>query len=318
MNSKKSPAMLVLAGILVLVLAAGAVYLIFGRENAPVKERESTAASAAAKSTGDTNSAGSTAQSTTAGTTARSTTRTTAGTAADTTKAGTAASSVTTDTTKPSGSDGPAAYAQAYAYAGFTPAIAAMNTDKWQLLLVNGRHVLPQSYTPRLAPCFPGSDISLDERVAPHYSEMYQAAKKDGITLVPISGYRSFTRQKNNFENKIRTYQNKGYSKAQATRLAAEIIMIPGGSEHNAGFAMDICDAQGKHNLAGSFAQTKEYQWLAAHAADYGFIERYTEEKKPVTKVIPEPWHWRYVGVADAKKIKASGQCLEEYLGIMD
>ena len=29
-----------------------------------------------------------------------------------------------------------------------------------------------------------------------------------------------------------------------------------------------------------------------------------------------EPWHIRYVGIENAKKIKASGLCLEEYLGI--
>ena len=312
MNSKNSPAMLVLAGILILVLAAGAGYLLFGGENAPIKPKETTAPGTAAPSTADENSVRSTAASSTApGTTAGST----AGTTAGTTKPDTTADSTTA---KPADPNDPAAYAQTYAYAGFTPAIAAMSTDKWYLLLVNGSHVLPQGYTPKLTPCYPGSNISLDERVAPHYTEMHQAAKKDGITLVPISGYRSFTRQKNNFENKIRYYQGKGYSKAQATRLAAESIMLPGGSEHNAGFAMDICDAQYKHNLSGSFAQTKEYKWLAEHAADYGFIERYTEAKKPITKVIPEPWHWRYVGAEDAKKIKASGQSLEEYLGIMD
>lgn len=51
-------------------------------------------------------------------------------------------------------------------------------------------------------------------------------------------------------------------------------------------------------------------------AANYGFILRYPKDKVAITKVAYEPWHWRYVGVEDAKKIKASGKCLEEYLGI--
>ena len=91
--------------------------------------------------------------------------------------------------------------------------------------------------------------------------------------------------------------------------MAATIILPPGTSEHNAGLAMDIC------SLEQSFDKTAEFRWLNEHAADYGFILRYTEEKQDVTKKIYEPWHWRYVGVENAKAIKASGKCLEEYLG---
>lgn len=73
---------------------------------------------------------------------------------------------------------------------------------------------------------------------------MYLAAEKDGIELTPISGYRSFTRQRNNFERKINKYLDQGYSKAEATKMAATIILPPGTSEHNAGLAMDICSLE--------------------------------------------------------------------------
>ena len=53
--------------------------------------------------------------------------------------------------------------------------------------------------------------------------------------------------------------------------------------------------------------RTKEYAWLQQHAHEYGFILRYTAEKQPITGIIPEPWHWRYVGVEYAEKIKNSG-----------
>ena len=71
---------------------------------------------------------------------------------------------------------------------------------------------------------------------------------------------------------------------------------------------MDICGTE------SSFSNTKEYAWLQQHAHEYGFILRYTAEKQPITGIIPEPWHWRYVGVENAEKIKNSGLCLEEYL----
>jgi len=202
----------------------------------------------------------------------------------------------------------------AYAYAGFNPVLASIDESKWNLLLVNRFYILPEDYSVDLSAAAPGSgyDTKLDSRVAPHYSQMYNAAKEDGITLVPLSGFRRISTQKTNFENKIQKYINMGYSRAQATQLAAEIILPPGTSEHNAGIAMDIC------SLDVSFENSAEFKWLKEHAADYGFVLRYPKDKKNITKINYEPWHWRYVGVEAAKAMKASGQCLEEYLNIIN
>ena len=63
------------------------------------------------------------------------------------------------------------------------------------------------------------------------------------------------------------------------------------------------------------FEDTDEFNWLMENAQDYGFILRYPKDKQDITKVTYEPWHWRYVGVEHAKKMKATGQVLEEYLG---
>lgn len=196
----------------------------------------------------------------------------------------------------------------AYAYAGFTPTIADTNISDWALLLVNRNYILPQDYSPDLAEAVKGSGVRMDSRVAPHYQQMYDAAKKDGITLTPLSGHRRISTQKTNFENKIQKYMNQGHSKAEATQLAAQIILPPGTSEHNAGLAMDII------SLDVEFEQTKEFRWLCAHAEDYGFILRYPKGKESVTEITYEPWHWRYVGIGNAKAINKSGLCLEEYL----
>ena len=200
----------------------------------------------------------------------------------------------------------------AYSYAGFMPAYADMNVSDWRMVLVNRDYILPDGYKTKLENAVDSGldDIYLDERVAPYYNEMYKAAYADGIHLVPISGYRSVDRQKNNFERKINTYIDAGYSKVEATQKAATIILPPGTSEHNAGLAMDIC------SLEQNFEETREFEWLCENAADYGFILRYPEDKQDVTKIIYEPWHWRYVGVEAAQEMKASGECLEEYLGV--
>ncbi|NLO45670.1 MAG: M15 family metallopeptidase [Clostridiales bacterium] len=196
----------------------------------------------------------------------------------------------------------------AYAYAGFSPAIANVDIDEWWLILVNRDNILPDDFSVSLAEAAPGTGVNLDERVAPHYAKMYSAALSKGIKLTPLSGHRRISTQKKNFENKILYYRNMGYGKAEATQLAAKIILPPGTSEHNAGLAMDIC------SLDVSFEKSNEFKWLSENAADYGFILRYPKDKTDITKITYEPWHWRYVGVKDAKKIKALGVCLEEYL----
>lgn len=200
----------------------------------------------------------------------------------------------------------------AYAYAGFEPYYANTNIENWNMLLVNRDYILPDDFEVELAPCITSDpdSLKLDYRVAPHYNEMYLAALEDGIELVPVSGYRSVERQKNNFERKINTYMDQGYARTEATQMAATIILPPGTSEHNAGLAMDIC------SLEQNFEETEEFRWLSIHAADYGFILRYPEDKQDITKIIYEPWHWRYVGVEVAKEMQATGECFEEYLGL--
>ncbi|MBO4342131.1 MAG: M15 family metallopeptidase [Clostridia bacterium] len=199
-----------------------------------------------------------------------------------------------------------------YSYAGFNPQYANMDVADWTLILVNRDYILPEDYVPKLAYSVEGDTDSkkLDYRVAPHYNEMYKAAKADGIILDTVSGYRSYSLQKTNFENKIAKYENQGYGRAEATRMAAKIILPPGTSEHNAGLAMDIC------SLEQSFENSKEFRWLMKNAERFGFILRYPKDKQDITEIIYEPWHWRYVGVENAKKINASGLCLEEYLGV--
>lgn len=183
-----------------------------------------------------------------------------------------------------------------------------VDTEDWQLIIVNTEREIPADYVPKLAEVA-SSGVYLDYRAAAHYNDMYSAAKKDGIILTPYSGYRSYARQQRNYNNLTETYMSRyGLSREDAAAKAATVILPPGTSEHNLGLAMDIC------NTNSTFSSQKEYKWLTEHAHEYGFILRYTAEKQPVTGIIPEPWHWRYVGIEHAAKIKESGLCLEEYV----
>ncbi|MBQ7654581.1 MAG: M15 family metallopeptidase, partial [Clostridia bacterium] len=195
-----------------------------------------------------------------------------------------------------------------YAYALETPRVADTD-DEWNLILVNRDYVLPENYIDSVElvnVC--STDERLDKRVAEHYEEMFNAAAADGLYLTPCSGYRSYELQKRNFQNRIDMCMGQGMTMAEATVEASKVILPPGTSEHNAGIAMDIIC------VLDSFEDTAHYAWLCENAQDYGFILRYPKDKQDITKIVFEPWHWRYVGVEAAREMKKSGECLEEYI----
>ena len=190
------------------------------------------------------------------------------------------------------------------------PVTVSPDGEHWELTLVNLQYRLPEDYKPTLKAAVEGSSVQLDERVASFYAEMYAAAKADGCTLTPYSGYRTYARQQENFDRKVAYYVSQGLSEAEATAQTQTRILPAGASEHNMGFAMDIVSA------SADFISTKEFSWLSAHAHEYGFILRYPENKTEITGVMYEPWHWRFVGKEAAAEMQKSGQCLEEYLGV--
>lgn len=190
------------------------------------------------------------------------------------------------------------------------PVTVSPDGDNWELTLINLQYRLPEDYKPTLQAAVEGSSVQLDARVAPFYAEMYAAAKADGCTLTPYSGYRTYARQQENFDRKVAYYVSQGLSEAEATAQTQTRILPAGASEHNMGFAMDIVSA------SADFISTKEFSWLSAHAHEYGFILRYPENKTEITGVMYEPWHWRFVGKEAAAEMQKSGQCLEEYLGV--
>ena len=193
-------------------------------------------------------------------------------------------------------------------------ALIAGITDEanWPLAIIGTEYPLPKDYTPQLANALPSNDrVQLDYRICQQYQQMYDAAKQAGCILTPYAGYHSFSSQEKEYSRKLGYYLNNGYTQQEAEALAARKVMPAGCSEHNAGIAIDVGQA------SADFANTKEYQWLCDHAQDYGFILRYPQEKESITGVDFQPWHWRFVGVENAQKMKDNNQCLEEYLGIV-
>lgn len=193
-----------------------------------------------------------------------------------------------------------------------------VDNDKWYLTLLNRNYKLPNNYVPKTKKILISAKDPrqtekskkqyMDVRAADKYQAMYDAAAKEGVYLSPYSGYRSIEFQTQIFNNYIKLNKDKGYSEEEAKYKASQTVLPPGTSEHNMGISMDILSTE------KSFERTKEYNWLQENAHNYGFILRYPKDKTNITKIIYEPWHWRYVGVEAAVEMKQSGQCLEEYL----
>ena len=110
------------------------------------------------------------------------------------------------------------------------------------------------------------------------------------------------------------TWITQGYTPLEAYEETAKSVAIPGTSEHATGLALDITSAEFPE-LDDRQAETAESQWLADNCWKYGFILRYPPEKSEITKIVYEPWHYRYVGKEAAKEITEQGVTLEEYLG---
>lgn len=180
--------------------------------------------------------------------------------------------------------------------------------DTWQLILLDRAHKISDAYVPELVSAVEGSDIRLDSRVAQAFQEMFNAAKAEGIDLTPVSGYVSTEIQTSLYDQKVEELVAQGETRENAMAIASQTILPGGCSEDNIGISVSI------GMQVESFSQSAACRWLRANAAKYGFIERYTAEKKAFTQVNARPWYWRYVGPDNAKLMTESGLCLEEYL----
>ena len=187
----------------------------------------------------------------------------------------------------------------------------------WRLILVNGNLTLPEDYPVETAVADDATGKTLQTEAAEAYRQMAAAAAADGVELMLCSGYRSVEYQQGLFAKKVQQYLDKGMTQEQAEAEAGTVVAVPGHSEHNTGLAADIVTPD-HQALDTAFEETPAFAWLDAHAADYGFILRYPNNKSAITGIIYEPWHYRYVGAENAKAIKESGACLEEYLARRD
>ncbi len=179
------------------------------------------------------------------------------------------------------------------------------NMDKGDAILVNKYHSLPEKYAPKdivsVSNWYCYGTASIKSEVYEAFKNMFNAAKKDNITLIINSAYRNYEDQKDVYD----TYKDTN-GEEEADAFAAR----PDFSEHQTGLALDVIT----YGASGeTFDTTDAFKWLQKNAHKYGFILRYPKGKEDITGYSYESWHYRYLGVDLATKVKKSNLTYDEY-----
>ncbi len=187
-------------------------------------------------------------------------------------------------------------------------------TSIW--VVVNKQRPLnPKTYEPAVSvPNIPlrtsadSGEMHVATAMVPALEKLVKASDDAKVPLMLASGYRSYQLQVSVYASEV-----KSYGQAKADSESAR----PGFSEHQTGLAADLEPTSRQCEVATCFGDLPEGKWLAANAATYGFIIRYTPQDQATTGYVYEPWHVRYVGVELAQEMKNKKiDTLEAFFGL--
>ena len=145
-------------------------------------------------------------------------------------------------------------------------------------------------------------NVYLEKNTYYSYIKMYNAAKKEGITLNIVSGVRSFNDQKNIWERKWENYKKqKKFNSYKKNNLIVKNILkfsaMPSTSRHHWGTDLDIHAVEDRYFKKGE--GKKIWKWLRKNASLYGFCQVYTEKGNTrKTGYSEEKWHWSYIPIS--------------------
>ena len=181
------------------------------------------------------------------------------------------------------------------------------------LVLVNKQYKLPSSYAPKdlvkasKSGIRRGENYYLRNIVIPDLTKMVNDAKSEGVDLCIVSGYRSYQTQIDTYNYWLK--MNNGN-----TSLVDTFSARAGHSQHQLGTVIDFSTNEIGDKLGDEFSNTKASKWLSQNAYKYGFVISYPKGYENITGYKHESWHYRYIGVENAKSMLNSREILELYL----
>ena len=171
--------------------------------------------------------------------------------------------------------------------------------------IVNKNYKLSNNYIPKdlqeLDLKYSCKDKYLRKDAKIYFEIMAKDAKKEGLTILAVSAYRSYDYQEKLYSNYVNSL---GHFRADIASARA------GHSEHQTGLSVDIANKSLDYD---NFENTKEFYWMIDNSYKYGFILRYPKAKYDITGFMYEPWHYRFVGIDTAKYLHDNNLTLEEY-----
>lgn len=178
---------------------------------------------------------------------------------------------------------------------------ATSPAEEQEILLGHKRY--EEAPPAQLKPVAPDGSIKMRKAAAEAFLAMQAAAQAEGVSLVPISGFRTIDDQQHLF------FDVKA-ERGQVATKRAEVSAPPGYSEHHTGYAVDIGDGDvPATNVNPEFENTAAFKWLSANAPRYSFELSFPKDNPQ--GVSYEPWHWRFVGDSDSLETFYKGRGLK-------
>lgn len=183
--------------------------------------------------------------------------------------------------------------------------IEAIPDVKDYAMNVSKTYYLPEDFVPeKLVPLsltYASSNVTMENEAAGQFMKMCDALINADLKMYATNAYRSYSYQ-------VELYND--YVADDGKEKADTYVARPGFSEHQTGLTIDVASMKGG---ISDFSESKEYPWMSENAHLYGFIQRYPNNKTLITGYREESWHWRYIGVELATKVKESKLTYDEY-----
>ena len=129
------------------------------------------------------------------------------------------------------------------------------------------------------------------------FEKMANAAAKDGIPLVILSGTRNFSEQKVIWDRKWNNLKTTTKDEIGITLKILSSSSMPSTSRHHWGTDFDVNSVEDSYFL--SAMGKKVYSWLSSNAHNYGFCQVYDDKKETKrTGYEVEKWHWSYMPIS--------------------
>lgn len=180
--------------------------------------------------------------------------------------------------------------------------------SKGSLMLINPEHPLENYSVNKIPLDFLDTAIELDIKAAKNLEACLNACSMIE-DVAAVSGYRSYQNQVQIFDESL---------KENGEKYTRQFVALPGCSEHQSGLAIDLAEKKEQIDfICPELPYDGKFKTFREQLVQYGFVERYLQGKELITKISPEPWHFRFVGVPHSQIMTEKGWVLEEYMAYL-